>query len=46
MKKIAYTQPAADVILLCGNDVIMTSGLSQLNDDSAGLPTIGWKPAM
>ena len=43
MKKIAYTQPEAEVILLCGNDVIMSSGLSQLADDNEGLPTVGWK---
>ena len=43
MKKIAYTQPYAEMVLLLETDVIMTSGLSQLADDNEGLPTVGWK---
>ena len=44
MKKIAYTRPVAEMVLLLKNDVIRTSdGISQLADDSAGLPNVNWK---
>ena len=44
MKKIAYTQPAAEMVLLQEDDVIRTS-LTKVTDasiDDAGIPTTKW----
>ena len=49
MKKIAYTQPQADVLLLNNYDVIQTSNgdddnpIKRFANDEGGLPTVGWK---
>ena len=50
MKKIVYTKPEADMILLNNYDVIQTSSLGEDNpdinllaDDSNGLATAKWK---
>ena len=49
MKKVVYTQPQADMILLNNYDVIQTSTVGDEPDikryanDHSGLPTVGWK---
>lgn len=45
MKKIAYTRPVAEMVLLLEDDVIRTSdSIRQLTDDTVdGLPTVNWK---
>lgn len=45
MKKIAYTQPAAEMVLLQEDDVIRTSLTKITIDvsiDDAGIPTTQW----
>ena len=50
MKKMVYTHPCAEVVLLSHADVIMTSGdqtngigLIADDGDGSGLPTANWK---
>ena len=49
MKKIVYTPPKAEMVLLNHCDVIQTSSvvdepdIKRFANDSNGLPTVGWK---
>lgn len=43
MKKTAYCNPFADIVLLSQIDVISTSEITALADDAEGLPSVNWK---